>query len=73
MRPRRSATRLDGQVLPIEVNFRRRVAEADLKGLRLFQARFRCPLAIVVTRELNRWEPETRSLFIPLQNFLLAF
>jgi len=30
-------------------------------------------LGVVVTRELSRWDEDARVLFIPLENFLLAF
>ena len=65
--------RLDGLVLPIEAKFRRRVDESDLRGVDLFLQRFRSPFAIVVTRDMSEWRPLTRKLYIPLQNFLLAF
>jgi len=69
------AERLDGNVLPIEVKFRRRVEEADLMGVRAFQQRFRgrCGPAVVVTRERSEWDGERQTLFVPLQDFLLAF
>lgn len=69
------AERADGAVLPIEVKFRKRIDAEDLAGIRLFMARYGelCPLGIVVTRETSRWDPQGRLLFIPLQNFLLAF
>lgn len=69
------AERADGTVVPIEVKFRKRIDEEDLVGIRLFMERFhdRCPLGIVVTRELSQWDPEKHILFIPLQFFLLAF
>jgi predicted AAA+ superfamily ATPase len=67
------AERIDGTVLPIEVKFRKRLEEADLAGVRAFQKRFRPPSAIVVTRESSNWEPSTKTLYAPLQHFLLAF
>jgi uncharacterized protein len=65
--------RLDGSVIPIEVKFRKRIQEEDLEGIKLFRSRYKCPLAIVVTREMSKWDPARRILFIPLQDFLLAF
>ncbi|MHB0929451.1 MAG: ATP-binding protein [Candidatus Nanopelagicales bacterium] len=69
------AEQADGTVVPIEVKFRKRIDEEDLVGMRLFMERFRdrCPLGIVVTRELSEWDQRRRVLFIPLQFFLLAF
>lgn len=69
------AERADGTVVPIEVKFRRRIEDEDLAGIRLFMNRFRdrCPLGVVVTRELSEWDRDRRILFIPLQIFLLAF
>lgn len=65
--------RADGAVLPVEVKFRKSVALGDLAGIRHFQALFKPEQGIVVTRDLSRWDPETRLLYVPLQNFLLAF
>jgi predicted AAA+ superfamily ATPase len=67
------AERLSGEVLPIEVKHRARIDEADLGGIRLFQSRFRPALAVVITRDLSRWDSETKTLFVPLRNFLLFF
>ena len=67
------AERLDGQVLPIEVKFRKKIDPPDSAGLLYFRSKFESPLGIVVTRELSHWDVEKRILFIPLQNFLLAF
>lgn len=67
------AERLDGLVLPVEVKFRKRVETGDIAGVRHFLSRYKAPIAIVVTRELSRWDASQRTLFIPLQNFLLAF
>jgi len=71
------AERLDGQVLPIEVKFRKRIREDDLKGLLLFGERHKKALegtaGVVVTRELAKWDDERRILFVPLGTFLLSF
>jgi predicted AAA+ superfamily ATPase len=67
------AERLDGAVLPIEVKFRRRVEADETTAIRHFRAKFGAPVSIVVTRESSRWEPGSRLLCTPLQNFLLAF
>ncbi|HXK09681.1 MAG TPA: ATP-binding protein [Vicinamibacteria bacterium] len=67
------AERLDGEVLPVEVKFRKRIDAPDLDGLRYFMRRFGSPMGVVVTRELSRWDAENRVLFLPLPSFLLAF
>ena len=67
------AERLDGTVVPIEVKFRKRIQAEDLAGVRLFQSRFECPLALIVTRDYSGWDKSTRTLFVPLQSFLLLF
>jgi predicted AAA+ superfamily ATPase len=67
------AETLDGTVIPIEVKFRKRIQEEDLAGIEVFRSRHTCPLAIVVTREMSRWDKSRGILFIPLQHFLLAF
>jgi hypothetical protein len=67
------AESINGEVLPVEVKFRRRVDETDLAGLRTFQRRFRPKASIVVTRDLFRLEPDTGTAFVPLESFLLAF
>jgi hypothetical protein len=67
------AERVDGAVVPIEVKFRKRIDSEDLLGVKLFKSKFKSPFAVVVTRELSRWDRENGILLIPLQNFLLAF
>lgn len=69
------AERLDGRVVPIEVEFRKQLQESDLTGLRLFQQRFgdQCGPAVVVTRDRSGWDEARHTLFVPLQDFLLAF
>ena len=67
------AERLDGETLPIEVKFRKRIDAKDLIGLAIFRSRYNPPFSIVVTRETSRWDNAARVLFIPLQNFLLAY
>lgn len=67
------AERIDGAVLPIEVKFRRQIDSASFKGLRVFQDRFEPSSAVVVTRDETRWDEQGKTLFIPIQSFLLAF
>jgi len=64
---------VDGAVLPVEIKFRKRIDAEDLLGLRLFAERFGNALSVIVTRDLSRWDAHNRFLFIPLENFLLAF
>lgn len=63
----------DGRVLPIEVKFRKRVELSDCAALLRFMDRYSSPHGIVVTRELYRWDPGRRVVFVPLLEFLLAF
>lgn len=67
------AESLSGDVLLIEVKHRARIEEGDLRGVRLFQARFNPAHAVVITRDLTRWDADTKTLFVPLRNFLLFF
>lgn len=64
---------IDGRVLPLEVKFRKRIDQSDCAALRRFMERYRCSYGIVVTRDLFRWDPDAKVLFVPLLEFLLAF
>lgn len=66
------AERTDGAVLPVEVKFRRKIDGADLATLRRFVTRFRCPGAVVVTRDTSA-VLEDGVLLVPLAEFLLAY
>ncbi len=65
--------RLDGQVFPVEVKFRKRIQVEDIAGVRHFRKRFGSPSAVVVTRDSSGWDAKERILYLPLQDFLLAF
>jgi len=65
--------RIDGKTLPVEVKFRKRIDPPDLLGLGLFRARFQPAFGIVVTRDRHDWDKAGRILYVPLQDFLLAF
>ena len=67
------AERVDGTCLPVEVKFRKRIDAADLKSAKAFLARFSAPHAIIVTRDLFRWDAINRILCVPLLEFLLCF
>ncbi len=71
------AETLNGQVLPIEVKFRKTIREPDLQGLLHFIDKYPKLLGdtagVVVTRDFNAWDEKRRILFVPLQTFLLAF
>jgi len=67
------AERLDGSVLPIESKFRKRISPEDAASVSLFMDTFKAPLGIVVTRETSFFDAVQRLLFIPLQDFLVAF
>ena len=64
---------LDGQVVPVEVKFRRKIDPEDERALRRFVERFKAPLGLLVTRDLYRHEPGDPVLCVPLLDFLLAF
>ena len=65
--------RVDGTTLPVEVKFRKKIDPEDALGVKTFRSRFECPLGVIVTRETSRWDRQSQILYIPLQNFLLAF
>lgn len=64
---------VDGNLVPIEVKFRRRIDAADFATIQRFVDTHHCPLGIVVTRETYEYRPLARLLFVPLLEFLLAF
>lgn len=66
------AERIDGETLPVEVKFRKRIDQSDLEGIRVFRVRFRPRLSIVVTRDRSEWQKSDGTLFIPLAHFLAA-
>jgi predicted AAA+ superfamily ATPase len=72
------AERIDGQVVPIEVKFRKRIDAADWAGITHFRRRFDSPVGVLVTRDADQLgisgDPlQSGKLQIPLQDFLLAF
>lgn len=67
------AERLDGTVLPVESKFRKKISPSDATTVAHFMDRFGAPLGIIVTRELSTFDEIQRLLFIPLQDFLVAF
>ena len=64
---------LEGQVVPVEIKFRRTVHESDFAGLNTFIKRFGPRYGVMVTRETYNWRPDLRILCVPLLEFLLAF
>lgn len=66
------AERIDGEVLPVEVKFRRRVDDADFRTLRRFMQRYRSRRGIVVSRDEFAREAD-RAIVVPLRDFLLAY
>jgi predicted AAA+ superfamily ATPase len=62
-----------GDVVPLEIKFRRTISGDDLSGLRTFLGRFPAKFGIMVTRDTYSWYPEPRILCVPLLEFLLAF
>jgi predicted AAA+ superfamily ATPase len=67
------AERIRGDVLPIEIKFRRKIGRDDFFGLSIFMKRFGAPFGIMVTRETYEWHPDLKILCVPLLEFLLAF
>ena len=66
------AERTDGDVLPIEVKFRRKLDDADFRGLSAFMKQYRCRRGVLVSRETSAVD-EDRILVVPLRDFLLAY
>lgn len=64
---------ISGVVAPVEVKFRRRIDEEDVRTVRTFIERFECPVGFVVTRDVWHCEANDALLCIPLTEFLLAF
>lgn len=64
---------LEGRVVPVEVKFRRQVADDDLATIRWFMRAHRSPFGVVISRDTWQEIPEERLLVIPLADFLLAF
>ncbi|MBI3463121.1 MAG: ATP-binding protein [Planctomycetes bacterium] len=62
-----------GDVVPIEIKFRRAIEARDLVGLRAFMRRFPSRHAVMVTRDTYQWLPDEKILCVPLVEFLLAF
>jgi predicted AAA+ superfamily ATPase len=67
------AERLDGTVLPVESKFRKKIDVDDAATVGHFMEKFNAPLGVVVTRELSAFDEIQRLLFIPLQDFMVAF
>jgi predicted AAA+ superfamily ATPase len=66
------AERTDGEVLPVEVKFRRKLDDSDFKGLSAFMKQHRCGRGVVVSRDTTGLEKD-RVLVLPLRDFLLAY
>lgn len=62
-----------GQVIPIEIKFRRRLSGSDFHGVRVFMRRFKSRYGLVVTRDTYDWKTDDRILCVPLLDFLCAF
>jgi predicted AAA+ superfamily ATPase len=67
------AEKVDGDLLPVEVQYRRTIRTENRRGLAEFMRRHRSRSGVVVTRESHAWHPRERILEIPLLDFLLAF
>lgn len=63
---------LAGDVLPVEIKFRKNIAESDTLGLRVFRDRYKSAYGILVTRDF--YECSRRDILsVPVLDFLLAF
>ena len=62
-----------GDVIPIEIKFRRSIRGDDFAGLRSFMTRFPARYGIMVTRSHYEWHSDLRVMCVPLLEFLLAF
>jgi len=66
---------LTGNVVPIEIKFRKTIDSKDYLGLKFFRARHkdRAPHGIMVTRDTFAWNEKERIISVPLLHFLIAF
>ncbi len=62
-----------GAYLPIEVKYRENFKDSELKKIRNFCKRFRCPTGIVVTKKWADFGPKDGLFYMPLPHFLLLF
>ena len=67
------AENIAGEVIPLEIKFRRTIGQGDFNGLIAFKKRFNAKFGIMVTRDLYEWKPEIGVLCVPLMEFLVAF
>jgi predicted AAA+ superfamily ATPase len=67
------AERVQGDVIPIEIKFKRTISPEDLVGLSTFLARFPARYGLLVTRDTYSWHADRKILCVPLLEFLLAF
>ena len=67
------AEHIRGDVVPIEIKFRRTIGHDDFFGLSQFIARFNARYGIMVTRETYGWFPDRKIICVPLLEFLLTF
>jgi predicted AAA+ superfamily ATPase len=62
-----------GEVVPIEIKFRKTIDKSLFFGLVHFMKRFKSKYGIMVTRDTYQWNEEHRIICVPLMDFLLAF
>jgi hypothetical protein len=60
-----------GDVLPVEVKFRRDIQPSDSCAMRQFIARYRAAGGIMVTRDHAEWDANQNVAFVPLLDFLV--
>ncbi|ODS42381.1 MAG: hypothetical protein MSIBF_03390 [Candidatus Altiarchaeales archaeon IMC4] len=59
-----------GEIIPIEVKYRRYINEKDIEGLRFFMEKFKCKSGIVLTKDT--FKKEGSITYIPVWLFLLC-
>jgi uncharacterized protein len=64
---------VNGDVIPIEIKFRKTIENKHFYGLAHFMQRFKAKRGIMVTRDTYLWNENFQVLCVPLMDFLLAF
>lgn len=62
-----------GDVLPIEIKFRKNIGPKDIRNVDFFIKKYNSKFGILVTRDRYVWYPDVRIMLVPLTEFLLAF
>ncbi len=62
-----------GKYLPLEVKYKERIDEGELRTIRKFCERLKCSAGIVVTKSWDDFGARERLFYMPLPHFLLLF